>query len=257
MTGIDQYAYTSPFSGVHPGEKILLAIMTMLVVLGLDSALVSSLVLLVMTALILLPGRVPCRIYLRLLFIPLVFLLVGCLSVAVLIQSEPSGLIVSLRAGAYWIGVSGLSLYSSLVLLLRCLACLACMYFLALTTPVIQIVYVLRRIKLPPAFVEVMGLIYYAIFDFLATAGEMCLAQNSRCGYNSFAASMRSLSTLAFNLFIKFLHRSNQSYDALLARGFTGSLQVLEESFSWQNRNIIAIVGFNAILVIVKTYGGG
>lgn len=253
--GIDQYAYLSPLRGVHPGEKSLLALLTMVVVLGVDSTLVSGLVFTAMSILLLGPGRVPGRLYLGLLLVPLLFLLLGCVAIAVVVQAGSGGLMVSLPAGPYRIGITPAALQAAIIVFWRCLACVVCMYFLALTTPVTQIVHILRRIRIPAALVDVMSLIYYAVFDFLATAAEISRAQKSRCGYQGFTTGLRSLATLSFQMFIKFLHNSDQAYDALVARGFNGSLAVLEEEFRWQRLNLAAIIGFNLVLVMFKVFG--
>lgn len=255
MNTIDHYAYISPLRRVHPGEKALLALLTIVMVLALDSLLVSGMVFFIISLLLLFPGRVAFRVYRGLLLVPLLFLLVGCAAIAVAIQTEYESLLATVKVGPYWIGVSSNSLLAGAALFWRCLACVACMYFLALTTPVTQMVYILRRVKLPSTLIDVMSLIYIAIFDFLATAVEIRVAQQSRCGYDRFSAGMRSLSTLSYQMFVKFLHKSDQSYDALLARGFAGSLLVLEESFVWKRRNVMAIVAFNLLLVMFKNYG--
>lgn len=253
--GIDQYAYASPLRSVHPGEKALLTLLTLLVVLGLDSILVSGVAFISISLLLLGPGRVAGRIYLGLLLIPLLFLLLGCVTIAVTIQPGAGGLLASLPAGPYRIGLTPSSLEAAVILFWRCLACVACMYFLALTTPVTQIVLILKKLRLPSVLVDVMSLIYYAIFDFLAAAAEIGRAQKSRCGYDGFKASLRSLAALSFQMFSKFLHQSDQTYDALVARGFSGSLAVLEEEFEWRRCNLAAIIGFNLVLVMVKNLG--
>lgn len=253
--GIDQYAYISPLRTTHPGEKSLLAILTMVVVLALDNMVVSGLVLVVVSLLILFPGRVPGRIYLNLLLVPLLFLLIGSASVAVNFQTVPVNLLVACQLGSYWIGFTQASLVNGVDLLLRCLACVACMYFLALTTPMTQVIQVLRKSRLPAVLTEVMSLIYGAIFGFMAAAAEIILAQRSRCGYNNFRASLRSVAANSFQLLVRFLHKSHQSYEALVARGFSGSLPVMEENFCWERKNVISIIGFNLLLVVIKITG--
>jgi cobalt/nickel transport system permease protein len=170
--GIDQYAYLSPLRTAHPGEKILLAILTMVAVLAMDSLLISGLVFIFMSVVILVAGRVPWRIYFNLLLVPLLFLLVGCAGVALVVLSQPVGLVAAFPVGAYWLGVSHASLQAALGVFWRCLACIACMYFLALTTPMTQIIQVLRKTRLPDALIEVMGLIYGAIFGLMAAAAS-------------------------------------------------------------------------------------
>lgn len=256
MNGIDQAAYSSPWYPLHPAVKLGLALATLLVVLALDSRMVSLLVLLAMSALVVFSARVSWRFYLGLMAIPLLFLITGCITVAVTSNIQPYGVWPGVYLGGMWWGVSDGSLNQALTLLLRCLACVSAMYLLALTTPVVQLVYVMRLLKLPAVVGDLMGLIYMNIFTILQTAQDIYVAQQSRCGYQGFSGHLSSLSALLSSLFLKNLQRNNACYDALMARGFNGSLQVLEEQYIVKPLHLAAGGAFIASLFLIYTCGG-
>ncbi len=155
-----------------------------------------------------------------------------------------------------WWGVSFQSLQEALNLFCRSLACVSAMYLLALTTPVVQLVYALRLFRLPGIVADLMGLIYLHIGIFLKTARDIYIAQQARCGYQGFAGHLHSLTALLGNLFIKNLARSNACYDALLARGFKGSLQVLDEQYTVKPLHLALSSLFIAGLVLISSFGG-
>ena len=71
------------------------------------------------------------------------------------------------------------------------------LYFLALTTPMTEIITVLHKLKVPVIITELMVLIYRFIFVFMETATTIRRAQLSRSGYVSMKSSFRSLSRLS------------------------------------------------------------
>jgi cobalt/nickel transport system permease protein len=123
--------------------------------------------------------------------------------------------------------------------LARSLGTISCLYFLALTTPMTEIVGLLRRLRVPTLFLELMILAYRHIFIFLQITNEVTVAQSSRLGYSTTRNSFRSLSALGGNLFLRVLRRSRQLHQALLARGYQDDLRYLEEPHAWSPRNLV------------------
>ena len=67
-------------------------------------------------------------------------------------------------------------------MLARALAAIAAVYFLVLTTPLTEIVGLLRRLRVPALLLELMVLAYRQIHVFSEVAGQMRSAQVSRLG---------------------------------------------------------------------------
>ncbi len=256
MIRIDQAAYSSPWYSFHPAVKLGLVAASLLLVLALDTEIISISVLLSMSLLVILAARVSWRFYLNLMLIPLCFLVAGCAAVAVTNSIQPHGLWPAVYAGGLWWGISDGSWHQAQALMLRCLACVSAMYLLALTTPVVQLVYVMRMLKIPDVITDLTGLIYINIFTFLQTAQDIYIAQQSRCGYRGFKGQFSSLSALVSNLFLKNLHRTSACYDGLLARGFNGSLEVLEEPYIFKPVHLAAVSIFISSLLMIYFYGG-
>ncbi|HHW62268.1 MAG TPA: cobalt ECF transporter T component CbiQ [Syntrophomonadaceae bacterium] len=251
MILIDQAAYCSPLQEVHAGEKLLLALSTMIMIIAMNSLLISSLVLTVMTILILGPARTAPSLYIKILLIPLGFILLGSLTVAVNTGPAWGEGVSYLSRGRFPLWVSQDSLFQALKLLVKCLAAISCMYFFSLTTPMVQLIQLLYRLRLPDVLVELTVLIYYYIFVFLTIAEQMYQAQNARCGYQGWKQSLYSLSQLSANLLIKSLKACDDAYNGLVSRGYCGSFYMLEEEQSWNTRHVLGIIGLNLVLLLV------
>ncbi|KUO49781.1 MAG: hypothetical protein APF76_00630 [Desulfitibacter sp. BRH_c19] len=255
MINIDQFAHFSLLRNVHPGEKFIFAILTMSLVLILNSIAISVFVIIAMTVLVVIAAKINFKMFFKLMLLPMGFLLVGCMAIAVSITTESVNFIVSFKVGSIWIGVTNESLYTFIGLFFRALASVTCLYFLALTTPIIQIIYVLRKLRFPNIIVDLMVLIYNNIFVFLRTANHIYISQLSRCGYNGFIGKLKSLSCLCSNLFLKCLNNTDETYNSLLSRGFSGELRVIEEEYKPKKQNLAGIIAFDSLLVFMYIIG--
>jgi cobalt/nickel transport system permease protein len=252
---IDRCANSSLLRDVHPIDKLGLALMTMLVVLVADTFYISSLVLIIMSLIIVTVSGVDFKYYCQIMMVPLAFLLLSCAAIAFNISLRPDQYNYSLAFGHIWIVVSNLSLYNALNLLLRSLAAVSCLYFLALTTPMVQIIFVLRKMKVPGVVIDLMVLTYNSVFVFWQTTRQIYIAQLSRCGYCGFTGEIRSLAWLCSNLILKCLKNSDECFNSLLSRGFTGELQVLEEDYRPRRKNLAGIIVFDSSLLILYLLG--
>ncbi|GFN23511.1 cobalt ECF transporter T component CbiQ [Thermanaeromonas sp. C210] len=258
MLSIERYAYSNKWRKVHPGEKVALAVGTLVLALN-AGCLWTSLAILALTAWLLVAvAGVPLRFYLRLLVIPLAFLAAGVIALVITVTWEGSReMLYSVSIGSLTVGIAGQDVVRAGRLLLRVLSGVSCLYFLALTTPVTEIMRVFRRVGIPSLFLELMALVYRFTFVLWETAASMYVSQASRLGYSSWCRSLSSLGQLVANLFLKSFQRSQMLNAALLARGFDGEFRVLEPAYCFSKRRILLIVLWLVFLVVLDRYGGG
>ncbi len=249
MLKIDQYAYINRMAGVHPLEKLLLSLGTMAVCLAVSSPATYLIVIIFMAVMVTAVAGIPLRFYLKLMLAPALFLVAGVLTVALVWAKNPPAALWGLRIGGYCFGVTAQGLAAAGSLFLRSLAAVACLYFLSLTTPAVEIFSVLRSLKVPPLFVELMSLVYRYIFVLLETADRIYISQASRWGYASLKSSYISLGQLIANLFAKASQNYRMLCQALKARCYTGELRVLEERRGLSWRNLALILLFEALLL--------
>ena len=250
MINIDTLAYSSKLKHKNPMEKIFLALLTMGVCLWADSIVVSLIVLSIMTWLTVCKGKTPLKIYSKLLLIPITFLSLGTLAIAVEINSYPQEMILSVGLLGMVIGISETGILSAVKVFLRALAAVSCLYYLSLSTPMSELLSALRKLKIPSLLLDLMNLVYRMIFIFLETVAVIHTAQKSRLGYVNLIASYRSLAGLVSSLFAQAYKKSDEMFTALEARGYRGEIHVLELPYENDRTSYIKAVIFNLLLII-------
>jgi len=253
---IDRYAYINRLCHVHPVEKFSFALLTMMICLLSSSPLTSLLVILLMAGLVILPARIPVLFYLKLMLIPMAFLVTGVLTVALAFTKDPCSFLWAVKIGGYMFGMTTGGLIAAGKLFLKSLGAVSCLYFLSLTTPMVEIFSVLRKLRLPPLFIELMSLVYRFIFVFLETADKIYIAQASRWGYATLKTSYFSLGLMLSNLFSKSYYDAQMLFTTLLARCYTGELKVLEKSYSFSRKNLLLITAAELALLIISWWSG-
>ena len=256
MINIDCYAYSNNLKTVHPLEKFLFAMISMVVCLTSTPVFIPLILLALMAGLVIYKAGIPARVFIILMLVPLSFLLISVLTIAFSISTNPSGFWLAL------ITVKGLTVgmyYSDLIiavhLFLRSLGAVSCLYFLALTTPMTEIITVLNKMRVPVIITELMMLVYRFIFVFMETATTINRAQTSRSGYVSMKSSFRSLSRLSSALLGKVFVKSQELYNAMVARCYTGEIKVLTKQYPVSPRNYMLITGFELLLIFLNLLG--
>ena len=225
MLAIDHHAWTNRWRDRHPLEKLLPAMTLLLLTLVLPPLSIGPLVLAGTTLATVCGAGIPLKTVLSVLAAPAAFLLAGAPFLAISLSFNDG----------FSLHFSPESLRLALETSVRALAAVSCLSFLTLTTPLADLVPLVRRTGVPPGIVELMLLIYRLIFVFAERALTGQRAQAARLGYSRFDRSLRALGGLAGSLFQRALERARRLEIGLAARGYTGELRVLqrERSLSW------------------------
>lgn len=238
---IDYCANTNRWRGRHPAEKLLLAGGMLLLSLFLPPFPGCVFVLAVMAGATLAGAGVPVRIYLRVCAVPLGFLLAGAISLMVSVHIGGKG-------GLHF-SASHESVLAAVRVTLRSIAAVSCLFFLALTTPMAELLIVLRRMGLPATIVDLMSLTYRFVFLFVETLQTMTRAQASRLGYGALRQAYRSLALLTVSFLGRVLDRVRRLETGLAARGYQGELRILSEPCQPKWRVLAAIVAVMGLVV--------
>ncbi len=228
---LDDIAHRSRWRDVHPAEKLILVGCVLAAALlshhpGVVWGLFAGMTVWNMAVL----GH-PAKLYMRLMTVPVLFLLpsAAVLSVAWGRMEDLQGALwVSSLVAGWGLGVTHQTLALATLLTGKALAGFSALLFLTLSTPVIEITSYLSRRGLPSLLTELVVLTYRMIGFFYGTATSIQRAQASRCGWSSWRRSARSFSLLAFNLFALSLHHTRRLSRALEARCYTGTIRVLQ-----------------------------
>ena len=252
---IDKLCYSSKLRYVNPGEKFAYAVITLLLCIISRSVLTAAVVLPTNAILTVVKGGTPWRYYLKLMAMPLGFLLLSTLAVMINISAVPfDGYAIAL--GGRYLTASRESLMFGGQLILTALAAVSCLYFLALNTPMTEILGVFERLHCPLIIIELMLLIYRFIFVLQQAAFDIRTSQRSRLGYKDYRTGIHSFGLLGAALFVRAVKRSDALYDGMESRCYDGRIRVLKEGAPPHRKEIAAIILYEVLLlgIIVWRY---
>jgi cobalt/nickel transport system permease protein len=227
MTSIlDDYALMSPLRGRNNWLKLTIVAFGLLVGVSSSSPIVPMFIIICMSFATLFFGKIPLSFYLKLLIAPLGFAVVGVLIIAF---SSGSGVaLYSFKLLGYPLVVRKDGLELAILVLFRSISGMSCLYFLALSTPILELFSVLKATRLPDSIIELSMLIYRYIFVFLDMALCIKFAQTVRLGYGDFKKSCRSLGMLTSTLFIRAWEQGEKLFISMNSRCYDGKLTLLE-----------------------------
>jgi len=203
-----------------------------------------------MSLIILILAKIPLRIYSHLLLLPLSFALLSSMVVALMHGSgdmlyaiEPFGLRIGIRE-------DGAAL--ALLLIARTFGGMCSLFFIALTTPMIEIFAVLKSLRIPEPMIELSMMIYRYIFVFLDQAAMIHNAQVMRLGNLSTRRSIDSFSMLASVLFLRSWEQGERLIVAMDARCYDGRLDLIEEREGAKAMEIVATGAYLALTLAIS-----
>ncbi|KNY28016.1 cobalt ECF transporter T component CbiQ [Pseudobacteroides cellulosolvens] len=255
MINIDKYAYNSKLKKVSVIRKLLFSLFALGICIWADSIAISVFIALIMILVTYKKGEVPLGFILKLMLVPFVFLLMSTLAITIEITRPEnlsermfilSGSIAGLQIGATIEGIK-----DALNIFFKALGTISCLYFLSLSTPMLELMAVLRKLKVPKLLIELMGLTYRFIFILLETAENIFVSQRARLGYEGLSSGFRSVKILFSSLFIRSFKRSDEIYRSLEARGYDGELNFLEEEIRFCCKDVINPAMFAFLMVLL------
>lgn len=244
MLPLDTIAHANRLRGRHPVEKVVFSAGLMAACLLLPPWPASGLAWLTTTAGALLVARVPPRALLRASAIPAAFLAAGALPLV--LRLRPGG------AGGPMLSVGEGGAVAALAASLRAMGALSCLLFLAMTTPLPELLRLARRCRVPAALVETALVTYDMVSVLLAACRDLRIAQGSRLGYATTRSAFRSQALLWSSLLVKSLARARRLEVGLASRGFTGELRVLSRAAPPSAAGLLAAAGPVALVVLLS-----
>lgn len=249
MLSIDQLAYSSNLRTIDPKFKIALSCVTLLICVIARCLFLSAVILFVMGGLTLFWGKSNYRYYLRLLRIPIVFILLSTITIMVSITRKEQG-IFYIPCFSYYLSVSKESLYEGVRIFIVAMGAISCMYFLTLSTPMADLLVALKELHVPSLLVEIMMLLYRFIFLIFAITDAISTAQKCRLSEVSYRTKLKAMSQMLAATFIRAMDQSGRIYDAMESRGYDGSIKVLTPVYKREKSHVILGILFEGMIFI-------
>lgn len=227
---IETWAYANRWRGVSPAAKGGWALAGLLAAQGAVTPGRALGCAVILAGVCVLGAGVPWRAGLRVALAPLGFLALSAASMAVSLgwgghglptwQLPPEGLDQALRTSA------------------RALASLAALLGLVLTTPLPDLLALLRRGRVPELLLELMVLCHRLLFVALALFNEASRAQRARLGYASRAQAVRSIALLLGHQAVQLWQRARVLQASAEARCGGAGLRFLAPTHRHARRDV-------------------
>jgi len=255
-TNLDSVAQQSAFRHIHPGTKLILALGSLIICLISPSPVVPLISGIVLSLVLIIPGRISPLLYGELLLGPAIF---AIMSVVVLLFMLGGGDVIWRFNPVPWIDLSITtgSISRSTLVLCRVFGCSISLFFIALTTPMTDLFNGMKRIGIPIELIDLMMIIYRYIFIVYAQAVEIWQAQVMRLGYSRPREAIRSLSLLCGMLFISSWIAGEDLIHAMDCRCYDGIFPSLDSAEPVQIQSLIPVMlylaALSGILLVITT----
>ncbi|AKT52740.1 cobalt ABC transporter permease [Arsenicicoccus sp. oral taxon 190] len=252
---IDDAAWAGSWRTRAVADKALLSLGLVLVALVLPPWPASVLVAAASVAVLVGPARVPPPLVAKALRAPLAFIVVSGLSVAVSVEGGSAGptagwarlgpLVVTPDSAAAALGLTAHAVAGTLAVLV-----------LASTTPMVDLLTAMRRLRVPDACVEVASLTYRLLFVLMEAVHAIRESQRGRLGYQGWRSSLRSAGMLTAAVLTRSWERARRLEEGLAGRGYESALRTLPRP---QHHSPV-FVGLSVVLlasIVVASLGVG
>ena len=185
--------------------------------------------------------------YAQVMMLPVSFLLIGGIALLYEVSYGPTG-VLNLNVFGVWLSVSAKAQLQTTLVISRAFGAVSCLCVLSITTPMPDIICVLRRVRCPDFIVDLMYLIYRYIFILISLHHEMRNAAKSRLGFRDYRTSLRATGKIYANLLARSYGFASRNFDAMESRCYDTGITFIER------RNRITFVHgcFSATLLIVS-----
>lgn len=236
MDMIDRYAHGNAIRCIAPAQKGGLALLALGLCLLLDRPLVGLLTIGWMLALTVRWARVPARVFGQVMLAQSLFLIISTLGVVLSggLGVAPSG--AAIQIGPLWLGIDPQASATGLRLVTRALGCAAALNFLILTTPLVDLIELLRRLRTPALLIDLMTLTYRAIFVLLESVKRMPMVRATWRGYAAPRQALGSAAQIAGALFVDAYQRGLHLQRSLERCGMDQTLQVPSIVYTYDAR---------------------
>jgi cobalt ABC transporter, permease protein CbiQ len=224
MIIIDKLAYSSSIRYFSPYIKVFFSIITLVCCVTSTSILFPLLMLAVMGGSTIYYSAISISKYIKLLYLPGSFIILSLIAIIFEISSVPMDFL-AIDLGSVYLTASKANMVYAFQLSLKAFSGTSCLYFMTLTTPIIDFLEVLKRLHVPKFLIELMLLIYRFIFIIMENALSMLQAQQCRMGHKNMRTSITSMGNMLSVLLVKSYRRTDNLYNAMEARGYNGEFK--------------------------------
>lgn len=239
---LDDWAQSNALRDKNARLKLLLGLGAILISVSSVTPLAPLFVAVTISLITVMLAKIPFRFYSRLLLLPLSF---AMLSAGVVAFMHGSGqTLFSLDAFGLQLSIREDGANLALLLIARTFGGMTSLFFIALTTPMIEIFAVLKSLRIPESVLELSMMIYRYIFVFLDQAAMIHNAQVMRLGDVGTRNSLNSFAMLSSVLFLRSWEQGERLIVAMDARCYNGMLDLMDQCPGLKPMEFFAVAAY-------------
>ena len=257
MRNMDDIAVFSPLRYKNTTLKVLLVGFSLLAGLISSSPVLPIFIMICMIFAALVFGKAPLGVYFRMFCAVLGFVAVSCLILAFFSLGGNSEILFSFSIFNFVFSVTQGSANQAVLVFARSLGGISSIFFLAMTTPMLELFSYFKRFSFLDIFMELTMLIYRYIFVFLSLLLSIRSAQEMRFGYCNFKSAVHSAGLLVGSLFVQTLEQGDRLYLSMNSRCYDGKLAYYEAHYKLVLSDILisGVFIISAVIVFIYTRG--
>ena len=252
---LDDYAHSNALRDTSPRLKLLLGLGAILLCVSSATPIAPLFIAATMSLITVGLAKIPGRLYSTLLLIPFSFSLLSAAVVAFMHGGGDQLFAFNVFGISLGIREEGANL--ALLLIARTFGGMCSLFFIALTTPMLEIFAILKSLGLPDFLVELSMLMYRYIFVFLDQAAMIHNAQVMRLGDAGVKNALNSFSMLSSVLFLRAWEQGERLIVAMDARCYDGKLDLMEQSVKAEPKAIFAVMGYMVVVAAIAVLTRG
>jgi len=224
---VDVLAQKSRLKCVNPKLKFWTLLALMVICVASRSVFTGAFLTVSILFLAVFAGGLSLHRYAHILALPTTFLLLGGLALLLEVSPEPIG-VFNINVFGLWLSVTSKAQIQAALVISRAFGAVSCLCFLSITTPMPDIIGVLRKAHCPDIIIDLMYLTYRYIFILLSLHREMRDAAKSRLGFRDYRASLRATGKIYANLLARSYQFADRNFDAIESRCYDTGISFLE-----------------------------
>lgn len=178
-------------------------------------------------------GGIKLKTYLGFLKLPTSFIILGVLAIIIGFSDVDKGFI-SINIGRYFVFIDEVSQSLGREVFIKSISAFSGLYILSLTTPIPQIIHILKKLHLPEILISLFFLIYRYIFIIFEMSVVMKTSSISRLGFIDYKKSIMTTARIYSLALFRSYKRASDVFDSIEARCFSGKIDFLEEVKDWK-----------------------
>ena len=253
---LDDFAHSNALRETNARLKLLLGLGAIFFCVSSVTPIAPLFVAITMSLITVMMAKIPGRFYSQLLLLPLSFALLSTSVVAFMHGTGQTLFAVNIFGLSLSMREDGANL--ALLLMARTFGGMCSLFFIALTTPMIEIFAVLKSLHIPESVIELSMMIYRYIFVFLDQAAMIHSAQVMRLGDAGVKNSLHSFAMLSSVLFLRSWEQGERLMVTMDARCYDGKLDLMEQTSDVIPKAVLAVMVYLAailfIMVLTRDY---